>query len=64
MCRSIKQLRSADIPATEEEIHSAALQFVRKVSGYRSAHTSQRLPGDYSPGSAIHSSRAIFKIGL
>jgi hypothetical protein len=35
MCRSIKQLRVADIPATEEEIRAAALQFVRKVSGYR-----------------------------
>ena len=40
MCRSIKQLRpSASLdhpkPATEEEIIAAALQFVRKVSGYR-----------------------------
>ena len=35
MCRSIKQLRSSEIPATEEEIRAAALQFVRKVSGYR-----------------------------
>ncbi|MBN2116672.1 MAG: DUF2277 domain-containing protein [Anaerolineales bacterium] len=35
MCRSIKQLRDAEIPATEEEIRAAALQFVRKVSGYR-----------------------------
>jgi hypothetical protein len=35
MCRSIKQLRNAEIPATDEEIHAAALQFVRKVSGYR-----------------------------
>ncbi len=35
MCRSIKQLRNAEIPATEEEIRAAALQFVRKVSGYR-----------------------------
>jgi len=34
MCRSIKQLRGTD-PATEEEIRAAALQFVRKVSGYR-----------------------------
>ena len=34
MCRTIKTLRS-DIPATEEEIRAAALQFVRKVSGYR-----------------------------
>jgi hypothetical protein len=35
MCRSIKQLRNAEIPATEEETRAAALQFVRKVSGYR-----------------------------
>jgi hypothetical protein len=35
MCRSIKQLRNSDIPATDEEIRAAALQFIRKVSGYR-----------------------------
>lgn len=35
MCRSIKTLRNAEIPATEEEIRAAALQYVRKVSGYR-----------------------------
>ena len=35
MCRSIKQLRNVEIPATEDEIRAAALQFVRKVSGYR-----------------------------
>lgn len=35
MCRSIKTLRRADDPATDEEIAAAALQFVRKVSGYR-----------------------------
>ncbi len=35
MCRSIKVLRNADVPATEDEIRAAALQFVRKISGYR-----------------------------
>lgn len=35
MCRNIKQLRRAGPPATESEIEAAALQFVRKVSGYR-----------------------------
>ena len=35
MCRSIKTLRRAGEPATEEEVRAAALQFVRKVSGYR-----------------------------
>jgi hypothetical protein len=35
MCRSIKTLRRSEGPATDEEVHAAALQFVRKVSGYR-----------------------------
>jgi hypothetical protein len=34
MCRSIKILRGAEVRATPEEISAAALQFVRKVSGY------------------------------
>ena len=37
MCRSIRQLRRTDDagPATTGEAHAAALQYVRKVSGYR-----------------------------
>ena len=35
MCRSIKTLRRVNEPATDEELHAAALQFVRKISGYR-----------------------------
>lgn len=35
MCRSIKVLRRADEPVTRGDIEAAALQFVRKVSGYR-----------------------------
>ncbi|MEU5654256.1 DUF2277 domain-containing protein [Streptomyces sp. NPDC047737] len=37
MCRSIKTLRPPAIPeeATEEEMRAAALQYVRKVSGFR-----------------------------
>ncbi|HVL63818.1 MAG TPA: DUF2277 domain-containing protein [Actinomycetota bacterium] len=35
MCRSIKVLRNPEEPVSEEEIRAAALQFVRKVSGYR-----------------------------
>jgi len=35
MCRSIKTLRSGPIPASDDEISAAALQYVRKVSGYR-----------------------------
>lgn len=66
MCRSIKTLRHADEPATEDEIRAAALQFVRKVSGYRTpskaneeafedaveqiARASERLLGSLRPG--------------
>ena len=35
MCRSIKTLRRKDDNASDEEVRAAALQFVRKVSGYR-----------------------------
>jgi len=35
MCRSIKQLRDSEHLASETEIAEAALQYVRKVSGYR-----------------------------
>lgn len=34
MCRNIKTLFNFEPPATEEEIRAAALQFVRKVSGF------------------------------
>jgi hypothetical protein len=35
MCRNIRLLFNFEPPATDEEIHDAALQFVRKVSGTR-----------------------------
>ena len=35
MCRSIKVLRERDVPASDDEIAAAALQYVRKISGYR-----------------------------
>jgi hypothetical protein len=34
MCRSIKVLRKPDQPATPDEVTAAALQFVRKISGF------------------------------
>jgi hypothetical protein len=36
MCRSIKVLRRPGQQPTSQELHDAALQFVRKISGYRS----------------------------
>lgn len=34
MCRNIKTLYNFEPPATDEEIHASALQYVRKVSGF------------------------------
>ena len=33
MCRNIKTLHNFDPPATDDEVHAAALQYVRKLSG-------------------------------
>ncbi len=33
MCRNIRQLHNFDPPATSDEVHAAALQYVRKVAG-------------------------------
>jgi hypothetical protein len=35
MCRSIKTLRGADPEPTESDVNAAALQYVRKISGFR-----------------------------
>ena len=35
MCRSIKTLRGAEPAADDDDARAAALQFVRKISGYR-----------------------------
>jgi hypothetical protein len=34
MCRNIQTLFNFDPPATEDEVHAASLQFVRKISGF------------------------------
>ncbi len=42
MCRNIRTLHNFEPPATEEEIHAAALQYVRKISGYqRPSHANE-----------------------
>ncbi len=34
MCRNIRTLHNFEPPATEDEIHASALQYVRKISGF------------------------------
>lgn len=43
MCRNIRTLYNFDPPATDEEIRAAALQFVRKVSGFnKPSHANEK----------------------
>ena len=44
MCRNIQQLRGAEPPATDAEVRDAALQFVRKISGYRTPSAANAAP--------------------
>ena len=75
MCRSIKTLRGQEDPATHEEVQAAALQFVRKISGYRVpsaanenafneagdeiAAVSSKLLGAWRPGARVKTSVSL-----
>lgn len=59
MCRSIKQLRTADVPATDEDVRAAALQFVRKVSGYRAPSRANQAVFDAAVDEIARSTRQL-----
>ena len=61
LCRSIKRLRNADQPATDDEITAAALQFVRKVSGYRAPSRANQAAFDRAVAEVAASTRALLK---
>jgi len=46
VCRNIKRLYNFDPPATDDEIREAALQFVRKLSGYNKPSQRNQLAFD------------------
>lgn len=58
MCRSIKQLRppkGSDLPAaTQDEIEAAALQFVRKVGGFRKPSAANQAAFDEAVAEVAH----------
>jgi hypothetical protein len=59
MCRSIKKLRDEESPATEKEIEEAALQFVRKISGYRVPSKKNEKPFNTAVGEIAEASRRL-----
>ena len=59
MCRSIKQLRRLDQAPTDEEIEAAALQFVRKVSGYRVPSAANQQAFESAVADIAHTTRFL-----
>lgn len=60
MCRNIKQLRFPDRPPTDEELELAALQFVRKVSGYRKPSRANEAAFDTAVADIAAITRTLF----
>ncbi len=56
MCRNIRTLYNFDPPVTEEEIHAAALQYVRKISGFNKPSRSNQEAFDRAVDAVAHAS--------
>jgi hypothetical protein len=61
MCRSIKVLRNPDQPATAEEVSGAALQFVRKITGYHKPSKANREAFDRAVQEITDASRRLLQ---
>jgi hypothetical protein len=61
MCRSIKTLRTLDVPADDDEVRAAALQFVRKVSGYRKPSPANEAAFNAAVEEIAHASRHLLE---
>jgi hypothetical protein len=59
VCRSIKTLFNFEPPATEQEIRSASLQFVRKLSGFNSPSQANRAAFDRAVDEVVASARVL-----
>lgn len=61
MCRNIKTLFNFDPPATDEEIRDAALQFVRKLSGFNAPSKANREAFDTAVDEVSAVARRLFE---
>lgn len=61
MCRNIKRLRHADHAPTDTELHEAALQFVRKISGFHTPSETNRAAFDQAVHEVAAVSRVLFQ---
>ena len=61
MCRSIKTLRTGATPASDDEIAAAALQYVRKVSGYRRPSTANEAAFEAAVAQVAEASKQLLE---
>jgi hypothetical protein len=59
MCRSIKPLHNYAPPATDEEIRAASLQFVRKLSGFRTPSRANTPAFDHAVDQVTRAAREL-----
>ncbi len=60
MCRNIKKLRKNEVEPTDAELHDAALQFVRKISGFRVPSQANQDAFDQAVLEVAEASRKMF----
>ena len=59
MCRNIRTLHNFDPPATTDEVHAAALQYVRKVSGATKPSAANKAAFDNAVEEIAHLTRHL-----
>jgi hypothetical protein len=59
MCRNIRPLFNFEPPATDEEVHAAALQYVRKVSGTRKPNQANMDPFERAVADIAEATRRL-----
>ena len=61
MCRNIRPLNNFEPPATKDEVHAAALQFVRKVSGTTKPSQANQEAFDHAVHEIAHITRHLLE---
>ncbi len=61
MCRNIKRLRHPEHPPTDQELYDAALQFVRKISGFHAPSKANQAAFDTAVRDVAAAGRVLFR---
>jgi hypothetical protein len=59
MCRNIRTLHNFEPPATDEEVHDAALQYVRKISGSTKPSQANTKAFEHAVDEVAHATRHL-----